>query len=161
MSTPTQIIAPKFELTRRAALAQRETKIAVAGLNFYYGRAQALHEISLEIPERMVMAFIGPSGCGKTTFLRTLNRMNDVIPGTRVEGNVSIDGRDIYAAGADAVELRRKVGMVFKKSNPFPKAIFDNVPYGLKINRLTSRKWELEGRVKEALNTAALGWSTR
>ena len=83
------------------------------------------------------MAFIGPSGCGKTTFLRTLNRMNDVIPGTRVEGEVLIDGEDIYAPGTDVVDLRRKVGMVFQKSNPFPKSIFDNVAYGLRINRLT------------------------
>ncbi len=158
MSTPTQIIAPKFELTRRATLAQRETKIAVAGLNFYYGRAQALHEITLSIPERMVMAFIGPSGCGKTTFLRTLNRMNDVIPGTRVEGKVLIDNQDVYAPGADVVELRRKVGMVFQKSNPFPKSIFDNVAYGLRINRLTSSKSELADRVEEALADAAL-WS--
>ncbi len=158
MSTPTQIIAPKFELSRRAALAQRETKIAVAGLNFYYGRAQALHEITLSIPERMVMAFIGPSGCGKTTFLRTLNRMNDVIPGTRVEGKVLIDNQDVYAPGADVVELRRKVGMVFQKSNPFPKSIFDNVAYGLRINRLTSSKSELADRVEEALTDAAL-WS--
>jgi phosphate transport system ATP-binding protein len=156
MSTPTQIIAPKFELTRRATLAQRETKIAVAGLNFYYGRAQALHEIILSIPERMVMAFIGPSGCGKTTFLRTLNRMNDVIPGTRVEGKVLIDNQDVYAPGADVVELRRKVGMVFQKSNPFPKSIFDNVAYGLRINRLTSSKSELADRVEEALTDAAL-----
>ncbi len=158
MSTPTQIIAPKFELSRRAALAQRETKIAVAVLNFYYGRAQALHEITLSIPERMVMAFIGPSGCGKTTFLRTLNRMNDVIPGTRVEGKVLIDNQDVYAPGADVVELRRKVGMVFQKSNPFPKSIFDNVAYGLRINRLTSSKSELADRVEEALTDAAL-WS--
>src|SRR5882762_8259791 len=142
MSTSTQIIAPKFELPRRATLAQRETKIAVEGLNFHYGRAQALHEITLNIPERMVMAFIGPSGCGKTTFLRTLNRMNDVIPGTRVEGKVLIDNQDVYAPGADVVELRRKVGMVFQKSNPFPKSIFDNVAYGLRINRLTSSKSE-------------------
>jgi phosphate transport system ATP-binding protein len=158
MSTPTQIIAPKFELTRRVALVQRETKISVAGLNFYYGRAQALHEITVSIPERMVMAFIGPSGCGKTTFLRTLNRMNDVIPGTRVEGKVLIDNQDVYAPGADVVELRRKVGMVFQKSNPFPKSIFDNVAYGLRINRLTSSKSELADRVEEALTDAAL-WS--
>jgi phosphate transport system ATP-binding protein len=158
MSTPTQIIAPKFELTRPAALAQRETKIAVAGLNFYYGRAQALHDITVSIPERMVMAFIGPSGCGKTTFLRTLNRMNDVIPSTRVEGKVLIDNEDVYAPGADVVELRRKVGMVFQKSNPFPKSIFDNVAYGLRINRLTSSKSELADRVEEALTDAAL-WS--
>jgi phosphate transport system ATP-binding protein len=158
MSTPTQTIAPKFEITSRAALAQRETKIAVEGLNFYYGRAQALHDITLSIPEQMVMAFIGPSGCGKTTFLRTLNRMNDVIPGTRVEGKVLIDNQDVYAPGADVVELRRKVGMVFQKSNPFPKSIFDNVAYGLRINRLTSSKSELADRVEEALTDAAL-WS--
>jgi phosphate transport system ATP-binding protein len=158
MSTPTPTLAARFAVPRQGTLPARATKIAVARLDFYYGRAQALQNISLEIPERMVMAFIGPSGCGKTTFLRTLNRMNDVIPGTRVEGNVTIDGQDIYAPGADVVELRRKVGMVFQKSNPFPKSIFDNVAYGLKINRLTSSKSELEGRVEEALNDAAL-WS--
>ncbi len=156
MSTPTPTIAPRFAPPARAAPSSRETKIAVDGLDFYYGRAQALHNISVEIPERLVMAFIGPSGCGKTTFLRTLNRMNDVIPGTRVEGNVLIDGQDIYAPGADVVELRRKVGMVFQKSNPFPKSIFDNVAYGLKINRVTSSRSELQARVEEALIDAAL-----
>ena len=154
MSTP--IIAPKFEVTRRAALPLRETKITVEGLNFFYGRTQALHNITLNIPEKMVMAFIGPSGCGKTTFLRTLNRMNDVIPRTRVEGKVTMDNEDVYAPGADVVELRRKVGMVFQKSNPFPKSIFDNVAYGLRINRLTSSKSELEDRVAAALKDAAL-----
>src|SRR5258707_13981586 len=104
----------------------------------------------------MVMAFIGPSGCGKTTFLRTLNRMNDVIPGTRVEGSVLIDDQDIYAPGSDVVDLRRKVGMVFQKSNPFPKSIFDNVAYGLRINRLSASKTELEDRVEQALQDAAL-----
>jgi phosphate transport system ATP-binding protein len=158
MSTSTPLITPKFAVANRSTLSPRVTKIAVAGLKFFYGRAQALQDISLEIPERMVMAFIGPSGCGKTTFLRTLNRMNDVIPGTRVEGKVSMDGQDIYAPGADVVELRRKVGMVFQKSNPFPKSIFDNVAYGLKINRLTSNRVELEGRVEQALQDAAL-WS--
>jgi len=158
MSTPTQTIAPKFEVNSRTASPHGQTKIAVDGLNFYYGRTQALHDITLSIPERMVMAFIGPSGCGKTTFLRTLNRMNDVIPGTRVEGKVLMDGQDIYATGADVVDLRRKVGMVFQKSNPFPKSIFDNVAYGLRINRLTSNKSELEDRVAAALNDAAL-WS--
>jgi phosphate transport system ATP-binding protein len=158
MSTSTPLISSKFALASRPAPSPRATKIAVAGLNFFYGRTQALQEISLEIPERMVMAFIGPSGCGKTTFLRTLNRMNDVIPGTRVEGRVLIDGQDIYAPAADVVELRRKVGMVFQKSNPFPKSIFDNVAYGLKINRLTANRAELEGRVEQALQDAAL-WS--
>lgn len=158
MSIALPLITPKFAVANRSAPSPRVTKIAVAGLGFFYGRTQALQDISLEIPERMVMAFIGPSGCGKTTFLRTLNRMNDVIPGTRVEGSVSIDDQDIYAPGADVVELRRKVGMVFQKSNPFPKSVFDNVAYGLKINRLTSSRAELEGRVEQALQDAAL-WS--
>ncbi|HKY27213.1 MAG TPA: phosphate ABC transporter ATP-binding protein PstB [Pyrinomonadaceae bacterium] len=131
-------------------------KIIVRNLNFYYGRSQALFDISLEIKERVVTAFIGPSGCGKSTFIRTLNRMNDVIPGTRVEGEVVIDGNNIYAPGTDVVDLRRKVGMVFQKSNPFPKSIFDNVAYGLRINRQTSGKSELEDRVKQALIDAAL-----
>ena len=125
-------------------------------LNFYYGRVQALFNISLEIPERIVTAFIGPSGCGKSTFIRTLNRMNDVIPITRVEGEVLIDEQNIYAPGTDVVELRRKAGMVFQKSNPFPKSIFDNVAYGLRINRMTSSRSELEACVEQALKDAAL-----
>ncbi len=158
MSTPTPLLTPKFAVASRVGLSDRPTKIAVDNLNFYYGRTQALQNISLNIPEQAVMAFIGPSGCGKTTFLRTLNRMNDVVPGTRVEGSVLIDGQDIYAPGADVVDLRRKVGMVFQKSNPFPKSIFDNVAYGLRINRITSSKTELQDRVEEALQDAAL-WS--
>ena len=104
------------------------------------------------------MAFIGPSGCGKSTLLRTLNRMNDVIAGTRVEGSITIDSEDIYAAEADVVDLRRKVGMVFQKSTPFPKSIFDNVAYGLRVNHMTSNKVELRDRVEQALDDAAL-WS--
>ena len=136
--------------------ANASTKISVRHLNFYYGNHQALFDISLDIQERVVTAFIGPSGCGKSTFLRTLNRMNDVIAGTRITGQVLIDGHDIYAPGTDVVELRRRVGMVFQKSNPFPKSIFENVAYGLKINRLTSSNSELVGRVEEALKDAAL-----
>jgi phosphate transport system ATP-binding protein len=143
------------QLLRREAAP---TKISVRDLDFFYGRTQALHKISLRVPERVVMAFIGPSGCGKSTFLRTLNRMNDTIPGARAEGEVLIDDEDIYAPGVDVVELRRKVGMVFQKSNPFPKSIFDNVAYGLRINRLTKTKGELEERVRQALEDAAL-WS--
>ena len=143
-----------------AAGAAREgaahAKVSVRDLNFFYGRSQALHSISMDVPERGVMAFIGPSGCGKSTFLRTLNRMNDTIPGTRAEGQVLIDGEDIYAPGQDVVALRRKVGMVFQKSNPFPKSIFDNVAYGLRINRMTESKSELRDRVEEALRNAAL-----
>jgi len=131
-------------------------KISVRHLNFFYGRSQALFDISVEISERIVTAFIGPSGCGKSTFLRTLNRMNDIIPGTRVEGEVLLDNTDIYASGTDVVDLRLTVGMVFQKSNPFPKSIFDNVAYGLRINRMTSSRSELEGHVEQALRDAAI-----
>jgi phosphate transport system ATP-binding protein len=141
---------------RAADATPAPSKITVRGLNFYYGHTQALTNISLDIPERVVMAFIGPSGCGKSTFLRTLNRMNDTIPGTRVEGQVLLDGEDVYAPETDVVDLRRRVGMVFQKSNPFPKSIFDNVAYGLRINRLAASKTELEERVEEALRDAAL-----
>ena len=156
--------APRVTAGRAAAAADvaaarggaAPAKVRVRRLNFFYGRSQALHSISLDVGERVVMAFIGPSGCGKSTFLRTLNRMNDTIPGTRAEGQVLIDGEDIYAPGQDVVALRRKVGMVFQKSNPFPKSIFDNVAYGLRINRMTGSKSELHGRVEEALKDAAL-----
>ena len=158
MTPSASFAAPKFEVKAQASPGPTALKIEVDQLNFYYGKTQALKDISVKIPERQVMAFIGPSGCGKTTFLRTLNRMNDVIAGTRVEGKIAIDGEDIYAAGADVVDLRRKVGMVFQKSNPFPKSIFDNVAYGLKINRVTSSRSELDARVEEALKDAAL-WS--
>jgi phosphate transport system ATP-binding protein len=109
-------------------------KIQVDHLNFYYGTVQALFDVSLGIPAQQVTAFIGPSGCGKSTFLRTLNRMNDIIAGTRVEGRVVIDGQDIYGDGNDVVALRKRVGMVFQKSNPFPKSIFENVVFGPRIH---------------------------
>ena len=133
-----------------------ENKIEVKGLDFYYGKNQALFDISIDVGEREVMAFIGPSGCGKSTFLRTLNRMNDTIPGTRADGKILIDGKDIYAGGVDVVALRRKVGMVFQKSNPFPKSIFDNVAYGVRINNIHSSKSDLENRVEKALRDSAL-----
>jgi phosphate transport system ATP-binding protein len=103
-----------------------------------------------------VTAFIGPSGCGKSTFLRTLNRMNDIIPGTRVEGRVIIEGADVYGPGVDVVALRRRVGMVFQKSNPFPKSIFENVAYGIRINGLAASKADLHERVEESLKAAAI-----
>jgi phosphate transport system ATP-binding protein len=136
--------------------ANLPSKIRVEHFNFFYGKSQALFDINIKIQARIVTACIGPSGCGKSTFLRTLNRMNDIIPGTRVEGEVLIDEQDIYAPGTDVVDLRRKVGMVFQKSNPFPKSIFDNVAYGLRINRMTSSKSELEDRVEQALKHAAI-----
>jgi phosphate transport system ATP-binding protein len=125
-------------------------------MNFYYGANRVLHGIDLNVFPNQVTAFIGPSGCGKSTFLRSLNRMNDIIPGTRVEGSVRIDGHDIYAPSVDVVDLRRRVGMVFQKSNPFPKSIFENVAYGLRINRMTRSRDELRERVEASLRAAAL-----
>jgi phosphate transport system ATP-binding protein len=138
------------------APANLPVKIQAEQLNFYYGEKRALEDISVKIHQNLVTAFIGPSGCGKSTFLRTLNRMNDIIPETRVEGRVLIDGRDIYERGVDVVELRRRVGMVFQKSNPFPKTIFENVAYGLRINSMAGSRSELAGRVEESLKQAAL-----
>ncbi len=132
------------------------SKISVSNLNFYYGKVQALHDISIDILDREIIAFVGPSGCGKSTFLRTLNRMNDTIPIARVDGKVTIDGEDIYAPNTDVVSLRRKVGMVFQKSNPFPKSIFENVAYGIRINGIHKNKADLQERVEKALNDAAL-----
>ena len=131
-------------------------KIEVSNLDFFYGKSQALFNISMEIPERQVVAFVGPSGCGKSTLLRTFNRMNDTIAGTRVEGRVAIDGDNIYAPGVDVVALRRKVGMVFQKSNPFPKSIFENVAYGIRINNVHSGRSDLHERVEKALRDCAL-----
>ncbi|MGH9147099.1 MAG: phosphate ABC transporter ATP-binding protein PstB [Vicinamibacterales bacterium] len=131
-------------------------KIHVQQLNFFYGEKRALEDISIEIKPRVVTAFIGPSGCGKSTFLRTLNRMNDIVPGTTVKGKVLIDGADIYAPGTDVVTLRRRVGMVFQKSNPFPKSIFENVAYGLRINAMVRSRSDLADRVEESLRQAAL-----
>jgi phosphate transport system ATP-binding protein len=133
-----------------------ESKITVEGMNFYYGPTRALQDISIGMQPHVVTAFIGPSGCGKSTFLRTLNRMNDIIPNTRVDGRVLIDGRDIYGAGVDVVQLRRRVGMVFQKSNPFPKPIFENVAYGLRVNGMAGSKADLARSVEESLQRAAL-----
>jgi phosphate transport system ATP-binding protein len=136
--------------------ATADPKIEVAGMDFYYGARRALEQINLKIFPNQVTALIGPSGCGKSTFLRSLNRMNDIVPGARVDGSVRIDGQDIYASGVDVVALRRRVGMVFQKSNPFPKSIFENVAYGLRLNRLTRSREELRGRVEASLKSAAL-----
>ncbi len=136
--------------------AETTPKMEAAHLNFHYGRKQALRDISIRLQAKRVTAFIGPSGCGKSTFLRTLNRMNDIVPGARVDGSVRLDGRDIYGPGVDVVDLRRRVGMVFQKSNPFPKSIFENVAYGLRINGLTRSRAALADRVEESLRQAAL-----
>ena len=135
---------------------ERPAKIEADALDFFYGDTRALERISIKIQPNLVTAFIGPSGCGKSTFLRTLNRMNDIIPGSKVEGRVLIDGENIYAPGVDVVQLRRRVGMVFQKSNPFPKTIFENIAYGLRINGLAGSTSDLAGRVEESLKQAAL-----
>jgi phosphate transport system ATP-binding protein len=132
--------------------ARLETK----NLNFYYGRKQALKNVNIACRANRVTAIIGPSGCGKSTFIRTLNRMNDVLPSGRVEGEVLLDGTDIYAPGTDVVELRRRVGMVFQKPNPFPKTIFDNVAYGLRINGGRKKRRDIEEAVERSLRGAAL-----
>jgi phosphate transport system ATP-binding protein len=130
--------------------------IEIEHLDFKYGAHQVLHDVTLNIPARAVTAFIGPSGCGKTTLLRCLNRMNDLIDGAHISrGSIRIDGRDINAPGVDVVDLRRRVGMVFQKSNPFPKSIYDNVAYGLRIAGVTKRSL-IDEAVEKSLRSAAL-----
>jgi len=130
-------------------------KIRAEHLDFYYGDKQALKGISMSIRDREITALIGPSGCGKSTFLRCLNRMNDTIPDTRLEGEVLLDGRDIYASGTDVVDLRRRVGMVFQRPNPFPQSIYDNVAFGPRILGLHGER-SLDEIVEESLRGAAL-----
>ena len=131
------------------------TKVEVREFNFFYGDAHVLHDVALDIPERQVTAFIGPSGCGKSTFLRSINRMNDIIPGARAQGRIAIDGQDLYAPSVDVVALRRRVGMVFQKSNPFPKSIYENVAYGLRIGGVRDKR-ALDEVVERSLVRAAL-----
>ncbi len=133
----------------------RKVKIEVKDLNFYYGSQIALKNISMEIYERKVTAIIGPSGCGKSTFIRLFNRMNDLIPNARTEGSILLDGRDLYDPKIDVVDVRRRVGMVFQKPNPFPKSIFDNVAYGLQINGIRDQRY-IAQKVEKSLKDAAL-----
>ncbi|MDN5346442.1 MAG: phosphate transport system ATP-binding protein [Clostridia bacterium] len=130
-------------------------KIVVRGLNFYYGTLRALKDINLNIKEKSVTALIGPSGCGKSTFLRTLNRLNDLIDNTRLSGEVLLDGKNIYDPDVDVVQLRRRVGMVFQKPNPFPMSIYDNVAYGPRIHGIKKKK-QLDEIVERSLKAAAL-----
>lgn len=153
------------------SLANEATAIEVPGLNLYYGNKQALFDVRMNIPKQRVTAFIGPSGCGKSTLLRTFNRMNDLVEGCRVEGEVNLDGNNIYRKGEDVAELRRRVGMVFQKPNPFPKSIYENVVYGLRIQGIRQRRvldeaveWSLRSaalwdEVKDRLHESALGLS--
>jgi phosphate transport system ATP-binding protein len=152
-------------------LANETVAIEVPGLNLFYGDKQALYDVKMNIPKQRVTAFIGPSGCGKSTLLRTFNRMNDLVDGCRVEGEINIDGRNIYRKGEDVAELRRRVGMVFQKPNPFPKSIYENVVYGLRIQGINQKRvldeaveWGLKSaalwdEVKDRLHESALGLS--
>ena len=149
----------------------QQPKVEISNVELFYGTYQALHGISLSIPSREVTAFIGPSGCGKSTLLRSINRMNDLIEGVKLTGSLRIDGEDVYAPHIDLIELRKKVGMVFQKSNPFPKSIFDNVAYGPRIHGLRNKDYlhetvrqsliraDLWREVKDRLHTSALDLS--
>jgi phosphate transport system ATP-binding protein len=133
-----------------------KSRIAARGVSVFYGDKKAIDDVSIDIADDYVTAFIGPSGCGKSTFLRTLNRMNDTIPGARVEGEITLDGQDIYNGAMDVVQLRARVGMVFQKPNPFPKSIYENVAYGPRIHGLTASKAELDDVVERSLKRAGL-----
>ena len=156
---PTHGVDIKGALRKDDAAPERPAEprdcLKVKGLNLYYGQKRALNDINLAIPERFVTAFIGPSGCGKSTLLRCFNRMNDLIDGVRVEGEVLLDGQNIFAPGVNVATLRRRVGMVFQKPNPFPKSIYENVAYGLRIQGVKSRR-VLDKAVEGALRAAAL-----
>lgn len=134
----------------------QKTKIVASGVQVYYGTNHALKDVNVDILDKTTTAFIGPSGCGKSTFLRCLNRMNDTVASARVEGKISVEGRDIYDQSIDPVQLRARIGMVFQKPNPFPKSIYDNVAYGPRIHGLTDSKSDLDGIVEASLKRAAL-----
>src|SRR4051812_24325236 len=134
----------------------QQIKITVENANFFYGPNQALHNVNVGIRQCFVTALIGPSGCGKSTFLRALNRMNDLIPGARLEGHVALDGQDIYSGSMDVIQLRRRVGMIFQKSNPFPMSIYENVAYGPRVNGLIKKRADMDVVVEKTLRSAAL-----
>lgn len=164
-------MADKQPKTGEKTEEQVDPKIEVDSLDLFYGESQALYDISIALQPRRVTALIGPSGCGKSTFLRTLNRMNDIIDGVRISGSIKIDGRDIYSSATDVVTLRKKVGMVFQRSNPFPKSIFENVAFGPRIHgnndksslyeivERSLKRADLWNEVKDRLHTSALDMS--
>jgi len=131
-------------------------KLNVQHANFFYGNNQALYDVSMKVRSQFVTALIGPSGCGKSTFLRSLNRMNDLIPGARLEGRVELDGENVYDDQMDVIHLRRRVGMIFQRSNPFPMSIYDNVAYGVRVNGLAKKRYQLDEIVEKTLTASAL-----
>jgi len=148
--------APTGQTGAKAALDDSDVKMRASSVSIYYGAKKAIDDVSIAIPQRYVTAFIGPSGCGKSTFLRAFNRMNDTIPAARFEGEITLDGEDIYRSGMDVVQLRARVGMVFQKPNPFPKTIFENVAYGPRIHGLATAKAEIDAIVEKSLRRAGL-----
>jgi len=157
------MLADQVKMTDSAALSataaqapQKQMRLTARDVTVHYGQKQALHGISIDIPDRAVTSFIGPSGCGKSTFLRCINRMNDTIEGARVRGTIKLDGEDIYNPALDVVELRARIGMVFQKPNPFPKSIYDNVAYGPRIHGLARSKADLDEIVQSSLRRAGL-----
>ena len=152
----TDTLMPKLSVNAaNPAAATAAPFIEIQNLSLYYGASKALKNISLNLDEKVVTAFIGPSGCGKSTLLRCLNRMNDLIDGVRIEGSMKIGGHDIYAQDVDVIELRKRVGMVFQKSNPFPKSIYENVAYGLRLHG-TKSKSDLDAAIEQSLRSSAL-----
>ena len=147
---------PTLDVQSSPVEVRNETKVSAQDVNVFYGDKQALQNVSVNIPDRAVMAFIGPSGCGKSTFLRCINRMNDTIPIAKVTGKIIIDNQDIYDPSLDVVQLRARVGMVFQKPNPFPKSIFENVAYGPRIHGLCHSKADLDDVVQASLEKAGL-----
>jgi phosphate transport system ATP-binding protein len=165
MHLPAENITPRSDLytmgsttIRTPDAEDRPSRITAREVSVFYGPKQALHDVSIDIPEKAVTAFIGPSGCGKSTFLRCLNRMNDTIEGCRVAGTIRLDGADIADPALDPVELRARVGMVFQKPNPFPKSIYENVAYGPRIHGLARARADLDAIVESSLQKAGL-WS--
>jgi phosphate transport system ATP-binding protein len=152
MDTKPTIITPE----RPAIMESRPVKVRARHVNVFYGDKHAIKDLSIDIPDRAVSAFIGPSGCGKSTFLRCINRMNDTIPTARVEGGITVDDQDIYDRSLDVVQLRANIGMVFQKPNPFPKSIYENVAYGPRIHGLAPTKADLEAIVEKSLRRAGL-----
>ena len=154
MNDSPSVAAP--HVSAKALEHPAQTKVITRSVNVFYGDKQALFDVSVDIPERAVTAFIGPSGCGKSTFLRCINRMNDTIPSARVTGRIEIDGRDIYDRDLDVVQLRARVGMVFQKPNPFAKSIYENVAYGPRIHGFGRNKGDFDEIVEVSLRRAGL-----
>ena len=156
MTPPADTVRPQVGAHGGLHAEEPSGSVVADRYSFWYGEKQALHDISLVVPARSVTALIGPSGCGKSTFLRSINRMNDLIPATRHTGEIVIRGTDAYDPAVDVVQLRKRVGMVFQKSNPFPKSIYDNVAYGPRVNGLTRSRAELDEVVEKSLRGAAI-----